>query len=183
METITHLHQRRPNAYHPRVPRLTSPKLAPAPAAGAAIAPALTDEQLAAVELVIFGAIGVTSFAIAAVASGELTLHQWRALVVIGRAGTIRVGEVALQIGTAMPATSRLLLRLERRGYLVSGRDERDRRATIVRLTPFGEQVRDNVIERRRALILAALEREGLPLPADLESGLFALGKAFAPYT
>jgi DNA-binding MarR family transcriptional regulator len=145
--------------------------------------PVVSDDVLAAIELVIFGAIGVTSFAIAAVAPGELTLHQWRALVVIGRAGTIRVGEVALQIGTAMPATSRLLLRLERRGYLVSARDERDRRATIVRLTPFGEQIRDSVIERRRALILAALEREGRPLSDDLEGGLYALGKAFAPYT
>jgi DNA-binding MarR family transcriptional regulator len=145
--------------------------------------PTMSDDMLAAIELVIFGAIGVTSFAIAAAAPGELTLHQWRALVVIGRAGTIRVGEVGMQIGTALPATSRLLLRLERRGYLVSARDESDRRATLVRLTPFGEQIRDSVIERRRTLILAALEREGRTLPEDLADGLFALGKALAPYT
>jgi DNA-binding MarR family transcriptional regulator len=142
----------------------------------------LSDELFDAIELVIFGAIGVTSFSIAEVAAGELTLHQWRALVVIGRAGTARVGEVALQIGTALPATSRLLLRLERRGYLASARDERDRRATNVSLTPFGVRVRDAVIAKRRELILAALARHQVPLRSDLAGGLDALGKAFAPY-
>jgi DNA-binding MarR family transcriptional regulator len=145
--------------------------------------PGVSDQLLSDLELVIFGAIGVTSFAIAEVASGELTLHQWRALVVIGRAGTIRVGEVALQIGTALPATSRLLLRLERRGYLVSARDELDRRATNVTLTAFGVRVRDSVIDRRRELIVAALGRIGHPLPEDLAGGLEALARAFVPYT
>jgi DNA-binding MarR family transcriptional regulator len=142
----------------------------------------LSDDLFDAIELVIFGAIGLTSFAVAEVAPGELTLHQWRALVVIGRAGTIRVGEVALQIGTGLPATSRLLLRLERRGYLKSERDDQDRRASNVSLTAFGEKIRDAVIARRRELILDALRREGRPLPNDLAGGLDALGKALAPY-
>jgi len=111
------------------------------------------------------------------------TLHQWRALVVIGRAGTIRVGEVGLQIGTALSATSRLLSRLERRGYLTSARDEKDRRATNVQLTPLGEQVRVAVIDRRRQLMQEALSHRQGPLPKDLARGLHALGKAFAPYT
>jgi DNA-binding MarR family transcriptional regulator len=143
----------------------------------------MSDELFDAIELVIFGAIGLTSFAIAQVAAGELTLHQWRALVVIGRAGSIRVGEVALQIGTALPATSRLLLRLERRGYLVSNRDQHDRRATNVQLTRVGRNLRDAVIARRRELIVAALERERTILPAGLAAGLYALGRTFAPYT
>jgi DNA-binding MarR family transcriptional regulator len=179
MDTIVHRHESSRDRYHPPVP---SP-IDPHGIVDVLAAPGPSDELFAAIEIVIFGAIGVTSVAIAEVAPGELTLHQWRALVVIGRAGTIRVGEVARQIGTALPATSRLLLRLERRGYLVPARDERDRRATIVRLTEFGERVRDSVIARRRALIQAALTRSGEPLPADLAGGLAALGKAFAPYT
>ncbi len=146
-------------------------------------AAALDDEMLGAIELVIFGAIGLTSFAVAASAPSDLTLHQWRALVVIGRADTIRVGEVAMQIGTGLPATSRLLLRLEQHGYVTSARDARDRRATNVSLTPFGERVRDAVLERRRALIAEALARTERPLPNDLAGGLHAIGKALAPYT
>lgn len=141
------------------------------------------EELFEAIELLVFGAIGLTSFALAQSSLAELTLHQWRALVVIGRAGTIRVGEVALQIGTALSATSRLLSRLERRGFLTSARDENDRRATNVRLTPLGEQVRVAVIERRRLLMQDALSHHEGPLPNDLARGLHALGKAFAPYT
>jgi DNA-binding MarR family transcriptional regulator len=141
------------------------------------------EELFEAIELVIFGAIGLTSFALAQASTAELTLHQWRALVVIGRAGTIRVGEVALQIGTAMPATSRLLSRMERRGLVASSRDETDRRATNVTLTPYGDEVRLAVIERRRQLMLQAIRRQGRQLPRDLKRGLDVLGRSFAPYT
>lgn len=141
------------------------------------------EELFEAIELLVFGAIGLTSFALAKSSLADLTLHQWRALVVIGRAGTIRVGEVAMQIGTALSPTSRLLSRLEGRGYVASARDENDRRATNIRLTPLGEKVRQEVIERRRQLMLEALRNDRSPLPQDLTGGLHALGKAFAPYT
>lgn len=144
---------------------------------------AIGEELFEAIELLVFGAIGLTSFALAQSSLADLTLHQWRALVVIGRAGTIRVGEVAMQIGTALSATSRLLSRLERRGYVTSARDENDRRATNVRLTPLGEQVRVAVIQRRRQLMQDALRNDQTQLPKDLADGLHALGKAFAPYT
>jgi DNA-binding MarR family transcriptional regulator len=73
--------------------------------------------------------------------------------------------------------------RLERRGYLTSTRDEKDRRAINVRLSPLGERVRIAVIERRRQLMQDALAEHPGPLPNDLARGLHALGKAFAPYT
>ena len=142
----------------------------------------LSEELFEAIELLVFGAIGLTSFAVADASSVDLTLHQWRALVVIGRAETIRVGEVAMQIGTPLPATSRLLSRLERRGLLASARDESDRRGTNVWLTPAGQGVRDSVIKRRRELMLSALAGRGR-LPKDLTRGLEALGRAFAPFT
>jgi DNA-binding MarR family transcriptional regulator len=142
----------------------------------------VSEELFEAIELLMFGAIGLTSFALAEAAQVDLTLHQWRALVVIGRTDSIRVGEVAMQIGTALPATSRLLSRLERRGLLTSARDERDRRATNVWLTAAGQRFRDAVIQRRRELMRAALAKRG-PLPKDLTRGLEALGTAFAPFT
>ena len=142
----------------------------------------ISEELFEAIELLVFGAIGLTSFALAEASSVDLTLHQWRALVVIGRAKRIRVGEVAMQIGTPLPATSRLLSRLERRGLLTSARDEKDRRATNIWLTPAGQEVRQAVIQRRRQLIQSALAGRG-QLQKDLTRGLYALGKAFAPFT
>lgn len=142
----------------------------------------ISEELFEAIELILFGAIGLTSFALAEASPVDLTLHQWRALVVIGRAQTIRVGEVAMQIGTPLPATSRLLSRLERRGLLASARDEQDRRVSNVWLTASGQAVRDAVILRRRRLMESALAGRG-GLPQDLAGGLEALGRAFAPFT
>ena len=60
-------------------------------------------------------------------------------LVVGAATDGIRVGEIAGRIGSAVPTTSRLVRRLERRGLVAAERDEADRRATLVRLTPTGD--------------------------------------------
>jgi DNA-binding MarR family transcriptional regulator len=81
-----------------------------------------------------------------------------------------------------MPAASRLLRRLERRGYVATARDESDRRATLVRLTVAGSRLRTAVIERRRALLNEALAAHASRLPKDLSGGLRVLGEAFDRY-
>ena len=133
-------------------------------------------------EQLIFGAIGLTSFALSQSSATDLTLPQWRALVVIGRSESIRVGEIAARIGMSLPSTSRLIGRLERRGYVSTERDETDRRATLVRMTATGHRVRDTVIARRRQLIDAALVAYADRLPKDLSRGLATLAKAFDRY-
>ena len=91
-----------------------------------------------AIEGLVVEAVGITTVALVQATPGiDLSLPQWRALVVVGSSETgMRVGEVAGRIGSAVPTTSRLVRRLERRGLLEAVRDETDRRATIVRLTP-----------------------------------------------
>lgn len=143
---------------------------------------AVPADVLEALELLFFGAIGITSFALAGAAASELTLSQWRALVVVGRTDGIRVGDVAARVGISMPAASRLLRRLERRGYVATARDESDRRATLVRLTVAGSRLRTAVIERRRALLNEALAAHASRLPKDLSGGLRVLGEAFDRY-
>ncbi len=143
---------------------------------------AVPADVLEALELIIFGAIGMTSFALADASASELTLSQWRALVVVGRTDGLRVGEVAVRVGMSMPAASRLLRRLERRGYVVTARDEGDRRATLVRLTAEGSRVRKAVIDRRRALLNAAVASHASRLPKDLSGGLKVLAEAFDRY-
>src|SRR5574337_747844 len=94
--------------------------------------PALVD----VLERLVVGAVGLTTVALEEEgAAVELTFPQWRALVVVGeRTSGIRVGLVAVRIGASVPATSRLLRRMEDRGLVRSARDESDRRATLVGL-------------------------------------------------
>lgn len=133
-------------------------------------------------EQLIVASVGLTSVALTGAAPGDLTLQQWRALVVLGRDGPIRVGDVAARVGMSLPSGSRLVSRLEERGYVATARDPRDRRGTIVTLSERGMEVRSAVIERRRLLVLASLGELGEVTGRDLEDGLEALAEAFARY-
>ena len=139
-------------------------------------------EILERLELLLFGAIGLTSVALSDAAMSDLTLAQWRALVVLGRTDGIRVGDAAARIGMSLPSASRLIRRLEGRGYVTSERDETDRRGTIIRLTAEGARVRAAVIARRRELMNAALAQHGERLPQDLSRGLHTIAQAFYRY-
>lgn len=115
--------------------------------AGASIADSL--------ERLVFAGVALTTRALSEATPGlELTLPQWRVLVILGEADDgVTVSEVASQIGVTVPATSRQLRRLERRGLVVSGPDEHDRRATRVRLTASGRSVRAAIVGYRRVRI------------------------------
>ena len=130
-----------------------------------------------ALERIAFGAVALTTSALAEVKpTMDLTLHQWRALAVLGdREPPRRVGELAVAIGADGPSTSRTLRRLEREGLVTAERDERDRRATLVRLTRPGRRLRNEVMRRRRQLIKDVLVPKGDPLPGDLLAGLNAI--------
>jgi DNA-binding MarR family transcriptional regulator len=143
------------------------------------------DERIVqAVERLMVEAIGVTTVALAQAAPEvDLSIAQWRALVVVGsRAGGIRVGEIATRIGSAVPTTSRLVRRLERRGLVVAQRDEADRRATLVRLTETGERIRGGIVERRRQLVRDALVARPGVLPGELSGGLAEISAALHRY-
>lgn len=133
-------------------------------------------------EILMFEAIGMTAVALGVVSAGELTLAQWRALVVLGRSDAMRVGEVSQSIGMSLPSTSRLIQRLERRELVTTERDESDRRATLVRLTAKGREVRQAVVACRREIMEAALQRHAPRLPRGLAPGLNAIATAFDQY-
>jgi DNA-binding MarR family transcriptional regulator len=143
---------------------------------------AVPAEVLDSLEELMVGAIGMTAVALASAAAGGLTMSQWRALVVIGRADQVRVGGVATAAGMSLPSTSRLIRRLERGGLVTSNRDEEDRRATLVTLTPAGRRLRDDVVRGRRVLMEGALLARGTRLPEDLNGGLAAIARAFEQF-
>lgn len=135
----------------------------------------MTDTRIVeAVERLSVEAIGVTTLALMRVNPDlELTLRQWRALVVLEstRSG-LRVGEIAARLGSSGPSTSRLVRRLEERGLVDARRDESDRRATLVRLTAAGERLRTALVEQRRDLIRGALSARQFPTGESLAESL-----------
>jgi DNA-binding MarR family transcriptional regulator len=112
-----------------------------------------------AIEGILVGGIGLTTLALAQAAEAtDLTLRQWRVLVIVGDSDGVRIGELARRLGVAEPSASRLARRLERHGLVTIERDDADRRATNVRLSDRGRQTCDTVLDRRRDLIDHATE-------------------------
>jgi DNA-binding MarR family transcriptional regulator len=74
--------------------------------------------------------------------------------VVLGEgADGATVSEVASRIGVTLPATSRQLRRLARRGLVAVAPDDRDRRAARARLTDLGLETRAAILAYRIRLI------------------------------
>lgn len=136
-----------------------------------------------ALERLVVGAVGLTTASLGRTGvASELTLPQWRALVVVARTDGVRVGEVAARVGVTLSSASRLIRRLERQGLVMTERDERDRRATIVRATPAGRITWEGLVEHRRQLIDGLLESLPKPLSDRLADELDDVAQAFARY-
>lgn len=140
----------------------------------------MTDPSIVdSLERIIISGVALTTVSVSRAAIGlDLTLPQWRVLVVLGdRPQGAIVSDIASWIGVTLPATSRLLRRLERRGIVALAPDERDRRATRVRLTDHGADLRASVIAHRRARI--AEIAASVPADPGLIRELAALAEAF----
>lgn len=112
--------------------------------------PSLVDS----LEAIAVASVAVTNAALAQAGGDALSVEQWRAIVVLGEAEDgVRISAVARGFGVTLPATSRMLQRLVRRGLVAFDPDPRDSRATIARLTADGLSLRRAVLtERRRRL-------------------------------
>ena len=129
-----------------------------------------------------FGAVAITTRAIATVGL-ELTFAQWRVLVVVGgSADGATVTEIASRLGAEISPVSRLVTRLARRGLVVARKDEQDRRVTRVTITDDGKEIRETVLGHRREMLADVLAEAG-PLAPDVEAALDRIGAAFGRYT
>jgi DNA-binding MarR family transcriptional regulator len=134
----------------------------------------LADPAIAeSLERIIFAGVALTTVAFSnSQPEVELTFPQWRVLVILGAAPDgLRIAEVARMLGVTLPATSRQLRRLERRGLIAVRPDARDRRASLANLTPEGRAARAAIIEYRRARIeaVAAPHESNASLRRDLD--------------
>jgi DNA-binding MarR family transcriptional regulator len=104
--------------------------------------------------------VGLTARALlASPDADELTLTQWRSLVVLSESeAPMRVSDLGRAIGASLPSTSRLVSRLRGRGVLILSPSEADRRVSLISLTDRGREVVAAVRRARHGLILAAIK-------------------------
>jgi len=93
----------------------------------------------------------------------EITIPQYRALVVLGARGPQRVAELAEALGIDPSTATRLCDRLVGKGLISRRREDGDRRQVHLQLAPAGRRLLDAVTQRRRAEI----RRIVAAVPAD----------------
>jgi len=131
-------------------------------------------------ERVVMGSVSVTARVVAEGAP-ELTLLQWRVLVVLAEAPDgATVSELASRIGSRLPATSRLVGRMRRRGLVETRKDHPDARVTTVLLGPGGRELWQRVVASRRSELVAVLAAAAFT-PSD-QPGLERLALAMETF-
>ncbi len=89
----------------------------------------------------------------------EVTLPQFRVLVVLSTEGTLRVGTLAERMGAVPSTFSRSVDRMVAAGWLVRSGNPENRREVLVDLTPAGHRLVSSVTQRRRDEIRTLLGR------------------------
>jgi DNA-binding MarR family transcriptional regulator len=78
---------------------------------------------------------------------------QMRALLIIGRAGSLNLSRLALALGASASAASRLVDRMQAAGLLTRDRAAASRREVVLVPTESGRRLADWVRGRRRAAL------------------------------
>jgi DNA-binding MarR family transcriptional regulator len=120
---------------------------------------------------------GGENAAFALVAELGLSLTQVKSLWLLdGCAETLSVGDVSERLGISVPAASRTLDGLLRRGWLERREDEHDRRMKRVSLTAEGRDIARRIAEAR----MEGLEAFVASLPDDQRGRLLEILKEIA---
>jgi DNA-binding MarR family transcriptional regulator len=95
--------------------------------------------------------------------AGDLTLVQYRSLVVLRYDEAMSTTALSAAIGVHQSTVTRASDHLVRKGLARKTRDDRDRRRTLIALTAAGEELVDAVMAARRDLVCDVLVH--MPLP------------------
>lgn len=123
------------------------------------------------------GLVAVAARSLAGVAD-QLTLPEFRSLVVLHRVGPLPVTSLAERVGVHQSTATRIAARLRRRDLVATEKGDQDRRLTVVRLTTAGSALVDDVIARRRADIAAIVRRLPDATVLQAHTGLQAFAEA-----
>lgn len=136
---------------------------------------AATDEVLDAAIAASRALVGFAARSLAA-CDEDVTLPQYRMLVVLGTRGPRTASLLAAALGVAAPTATRMCDRLVRKRLVARRTNPRDRRQVLLSLTPAGRELLDMVTERRRKEIAELLER----LPERRRASLVEAFRLFA---
>jgi DNA-binding MarR family transcriptional regulator len=131
-------------------------------------------EALAAVSRTL---VAVTARSLDAV-HVELTLVQFRALVVLRIAGSHNLGQLADALGIQSSSTSRLCDRLFAKGLIDRQTSPTDRREVSIALTLKGRRMVDRVLQRRRREIAEVVSAMPSPQRRELIEALLRFSEA-----
>jgi DNA-binding MarR family transcriptional regulator len=106
----------------------------------------------------------------------DVTLSQFRALVLLSVRDAMRMSEVGLELGLLPSSTTRLVERLERKALVERQPSPASRRSIVLHLTPLGAEVVDGVMAVRRREIADVVAR----IPASRRASLRAGFERFA---
>lgn len=116
-----------------------------------------------------------------AAAEGEVTLSQYRALVVLASRGAQRVVDLAEALDVERSTATRMSDRLEGKGLITRERSAEDRRTVTLTLTAEGSDLVRAVTRRRvrdiRRILARMPERPRVALVGALESFADAAGE------
>lgn len=114
--------------------------------------------------------VAVAARSLAEVAE-EVTLPQYRALIVLASKGPQRVASLAESLGVTPPTATRMCDRLVRKGLVRRRTARDDRREVRLSLTRAGQALVTDVTKRRRAEIAELLAT----IPADDQDAMVEL--------
>lgn len=97
---------------------------------------------------------------------GDITLGQYRVLVLLHMKGSLRPADVAAALAMSPPNATRTCDRLARKSLVSRARSRQDRRSVTVSLTPEGEDLVGRVRAARRSELARIVGRMS-PLGRD----------------
>ena len=106
----------------------------------------------------------------------DLTIAQLRTLLVLAEEGPLVIGQIAQRLGIGLSTGGHLVDRLVQAGLAERMEDSEDRRRTLARLTPKGEELYTRLLNRVQHIqtLIQKLDADDL---AALLQGLRALNR------
>lgn len=106
------------------------------------------------------------------VQANGFSVTEWRILATLTDSEGISIGGLAQVSMTKQPTVTRLLDRMELKGYVERVAHESDRRITLVRITPQGQKIIAGLIAKAKEHERRVLEPFGLKRAEELKATL-----------
>jgi DNA-binding MarR family transcriptional regulator len=146
--------------------------------AGVGDGAAVSDDELT--EAILLASRAMVAIAVRSLgaADHDITLPQYRTLVVLVYSGSTRLADLATTLSVSPSTATRMCDRLVRKGLVNRTRDEIDRREVKLDVTDEGRHLVEQIMERRRAEVQTILSAVPAGSRQALVSSLNLLARA-----